>query len=327
MSPERQSVRATRNGTEGRKLMSAEGDFAVLVEGQRKALGTEVRIWTALGVVDSAFLILLLLVIPAPFGAIAVTVLLLLLWVILGGAVLRNVSRSFAGRPETMLRSFKGAAARWYQLLGSILLPPLAIAILLGVVLAVLQLRHLGVVGTVLLVILSPVVLGAAGGAVWLGVRWLAAGHLAGPAAVEGASVFGAVSRALAYLRAAPTRVVLFELLGVVLAVGRSLPALVAGVVVAALPAFLVGIGDPFAHPPDILPHLFLYLVAVAALAWGLSAVLSSLFGTNVGLYLVHRRALDGVPVTEGPAERKRPKSLAELGFELVKRLEAEEPS
>ena len=58
--------------------------------------------------------------------------------------------------------------------------------------------------------------------------------------------------------------------------------------------------------------------------AWILAVPVAMFFGARTAVYLALRRDLDGVPVDDAGERLNPEKTLAELGFELVRRLRPE---
>jgi hypothetical protein len=260
------------------------------------------------------------------------------IWSLAGGALLRGTAQGLAERPAE--ENLVSCRRRWGALFWAPIVSVLSSAFLL--VLAALLVLPVAIpwVGWLLVLVLSPaiLVLGGAGARRFL--RWVFAGHLILPGiAVEGSTAFAATGRAQAWLRRSPLGVVGLRLAGALLVVAETVRALSApALALAALGWFVSllpgdpggrvlatvrnGIGDGTAA--DAVAAGAAVVLSLVVAAWYLAVPVCHRIGGRAGLYLLHRRDLDGVPLTDPGPDPGPPKSLEELGVELVERIRGE---
>ena len=314
-------------------------DLDVLMRGIRAAGSFGVRARVAVAILLSLLFAGTLLPVTA-FGApnpLYVTVLIVLLatplavvWTVTAGAVTRGAACALAGRPEPPTRSFGASFRRVGALVGTPVLAVCASGFLFGVLTILVQVARVPAVGLILALLLSPVILAVAFGTASISVRWLLSGHLGGTAvSVEGVTPFAGLARGFAYLRAAPLAVVGLRGLALLAVFGRlAWEVIVLGLVVLALVLSgvdlpgIVAAGVDATRSGELGPANVLITAALVLLAcWLLSAPVAMGFGGRAGLYLIHRRALDGIPIDAPPEDAEPEKTLEELGVELVERL------
>ena len=340
--------------------MKAQGDLETLSAGIKAGVGGRVRLLTAGGLLLTALLLyLLLLLFPGledrslhPLRAldqiegdglllwycVGAAAILWWVWSVLGGALQRTTMLRAAGLPAE--GSVRHALDRWASHFAPPLLLLFATALLLAMTYGIVQVVRIPYGGWPLLLVLSPLVLLLAGSAVRLVLRWLHSGYLTGPAVAEGnADAFRALSRAFAFGRRAPWQGIRMRALGCVAlirqGIGRVVPTAGAVAVVwlllcrlpggaacrveRVLTTGLCGCGAE----ADVAAVAILLLLTLLG-AWILAVPVAMFFGARTAVYLALRRDLDGVPVDDAGERLNPEKTLAELGFELVRRLRPE---
>ena len=313
--------------------MDAPGDLDVVSLGLRTALSSRNRSLVAGGILLSLTLFVPLLYVPEVPVLVGIGVALWAIWSLVGGAVARSVGREIGGRPLTRREAFSFAIRRWPSLFGTPLLRFVYIAGMSAVALGLAQVFRVPFAGWPLLVLFSPAILGLGAVSLWLLVRFLFVEHLAVPAVVlDESGGFRAFTRLLAWFRAKPAR--LARLHGAALVSGalrgtlRAIPgAALLAVLWWLLPdapsdAVRDALGGAFGTPTAARLGI-LFLVAVPG-SWVASAFVTTVYGAHAALYLVHRRAIDGIPVDAPPIVAEGDKSLADLGIELVQRIRDE---
>ena len=93
------------------------------------------------------------------------------------------------------------------------------------------------------------------------------------------------------------------------------------------LAAAAVGLTGLFLNWRDTsaLAEICTWPILLAVASWLLAWPVSLCLGSRAGLYLWHRKELDGSDIAAAEEDPERVKSLEELGFELVLRLREEE--
>jgi hypothetical protein len=244
-----------------------------------------------------------------------------LVWSVAGGAIQRAAILEVAGLPTDTGRALRHALRRAISAFAApfFLLAP--VAALLALVLVGTQVVRIPYAGWPLLVLLLPVLFVLARSAVRLLLRWLLAGHLAGPAIAEGsADAFGALSRAFAFFRVGPWPTLRVRALGFVVFLGRSVA--MAGVAAAAFALIWLLVRDRL--PEDGVGFVVSLLLAMLVGAWLLAVPVATFLAVRTGGYLLLRRELDGVPADAKGAWLEPEPTLEELGFRLVQRLREE---
>jgi hypothetical protein len=187
--------------------------------------------------------------------------------------------------------------------------------------------------GWVVVVLLSPAILGLAALALLLLVRFLFVEHLASAAVVlDESRGFHAFCRLFAWFRAAPARVSRLHGRALVLGLYRGTRRALPGAVLLALLWWLLpdrvieavagALRGPLVDPGA--ERLAVLLAVALPAAWVVAPLVSAVYGAHAALYLAHRLAIDGVPIDAPPIVPEGDRTLEDLGIELVQRLRDE---
>ncbi len=314
----------------------------VVLAGIRAAGNRGVRLLIALGIAFSIFLLWLLLALFPGTGPgtsrpadlvrelaarddptlsllflVFAGILLWAVWSLISGAALRSAVLSIRGEPVTVLKALNSAIRHWT----AYFFAPIALITWLAagtaLVYALVSLTRVPAVGWPIFLLLSPVAFLVALAVVNRFARWLIGGHLTGPAIAAGhGSAFAALGLANAYARRAPVKVVLYHLLAMLLVVLHASWRVL-------LVAAAVGLTGLFLNWRDtsVLAEICTWPILLAVASWLLAWPVSLCLGSRAGLYLMHKKELDGREIAAAENDPERLKSLEELGFELVQRL------
>ncbi len=248
-------------------------------------------------------------------------ILLWAFWSVVAGGALHEILLSMKGRPVGVPAALRFGLLHWASLFFTPVLFLLAIAFGAFLIYALATLTRVPAVGWPIFLLLSPLVVLLALTVVRFAARYVIGGHLAGPAIASGdCGAFAALARTNRWSRRDPVRLVLANVIALLLVLLHSLwRILLVGASFALVGIFIdwrIGSG---------LAEFCAWSLLVAGASWLLAGPVALLLGSRAGLYLAHRRDLDGVDLDALPAEPEREKSLEELGFELALRLRKEE--
>lgn len=248
----------------------------------------------------------------------------LLLWAVwsaVAGGALRMLLLGIRERPVTVGAALRYSLQRWASLFFTPILFFLAVASGALVVSAVASLTRVPAVGWPMFLLLSPLAVLIALVVVKFVARSLIGGHLAGPAIASGdCGAFAALARTRAWARREPLLLLRANAVALLLVLLHSAWRLL----LLGAAFCLVGVFVDWRLTSGFAEFCAWFAVLAAA-CWLLAWPVSLLLGSRAGLYLAHRRELDGVDIDAAPAEPEREKSLEELGFELVEKLRKEE--
>lgn len=312
-------------------------DIGIYLSGVRSAARLPLRLFAMVAVLLTATLSVVATGLPEGLSTrviLCAGLVLWFVWSVTGGVILRAPLLSFSGLPVRACAAH--GTKRFASHFGAPFIAVFGTAGLLAIVYCLCQVVRIPAIGWPLLVLLLPLLLVLAFGAVRLFLRWLAVGALVGPSIAEGtADAYRGLFRAQAFWKAGPWRVLFVRLSAFVTWLIDTLRHLLLYALALGAIWLVLGLlrGEPQVEleravrnglAGDGLPGIAALGIVALLLAFAVSRPVVGFFGARAAAYLVLRRDLDDIPVDAPVREESPEKSLEELGIELVSRLQDE---